>query len=247
MRLLLYNIRYGAGTGFSFHFPLPFYGYFRDTTNNTGRIADFIRSMELDIVGLVEVDGGTFRLGRQHQAAAIAGEAEYHLLYETKYAKGSLAHYMPVLSKQGNAILTRQRIIGYRFHYLNNGMKRLVIEAEFPDFTVFLVHLSLKFRQRHHQLKDLYEMVRQVEKPCIVAGDFNCLWGHRELDLFRAATGLQSANDRNHPSHPSFSPKRELDFILHSPQIRVTDFFTHPITYSDHVPLICDFEVAQAA
>jgi endonuclease/exonuclease/phosphatase family metal-dependent hydrolase len=75
----------------------------------------------------------------------------------------------------------------------------------------------------------------------IVAGDFNVLWGDRELELFLAATGLSNANDKGRPSHPSRAPKRQLDYILHSPDLLVENFSIPKVTFSDHAPLICDF------
>ena len=57
------------------------------------------------------------------------------------------------------------------------------------------------------------------------------------------ATGLVSANPEKKPSFPSRAPKRELDFILHSPELRVVHFQIPPVLYSDHAPLICDFEM----
>jgi endonuclease/exonuclease/phosphatase family metal-dependent hydrolase len=119
----------------------------------------------------------------------------------------------------------------------------LVIELELADFTIFLVHLSLKFRHRQYQLQDLHGMVQNVEKPVIVAGDFNVLWGDRELELFLAATGLKSANGQGQPSHPSRAPRRQLDYIFYSPEIVATDFQIPQVKFSDHAPLVCDFKV----
>jgi endonuclease/exonuclease/phosphatase family metal-dependent hydrolase len=247
MRFLLYNIRYGTGTGRTFHLPLPFSGYFRRTNGNFEKIRDFIQSEAPDIVGLVEVDSGSFRTDRSNQARTIARDLDHAHIFKSKYASRSMARKMPLLNKQGNAFLTNQQIVAKRFHYLNNGVKRLVIELELPEVSIFLVHLSLKFRHRQHQLQDLYAMVGQQPKPVIVAGDFNAFWGDRELSLFLAATGLENANGEGEPSHPARSPRRQLDFILHSPDIRVTDFRLPQVTFSDHIPLVCDFEVLKQA
>jgi len=83
-----------------------------------------------------------------------------------------MARKVPLLNKQGNAILTNQEIVSQKFHYFREGVKRLVIEMELADLSVFLVHLSLKFRHRQYQLQDLYTMTNNVKKPVIVAGDF---------------------------------------------------------------------------
>ena len=55
---------------------------------------------------------------------------------------------------------------------------------------------------------------------------------------------LRSANQDGLPSYPSRAPRKELDFILYGDGIKVTDFFIPNVKYSDHLPLVCDFEVA---
>jgi endonuclease/exonuclease/phosphatase (EEP) superfamily protein YafD len=42
----------------------------------------------------------------------------------------------------------------------------------------------LKFRHRKRQLQELHLMVKNVEKPVVVAGDFNVFRGGREFQLF---------------------------------------------------------------
>jgi endonuclease/exonuclease/phosphatase family metal-dependent hydrolase len=80
-----------------------------------------------------------------------------------------------------------------------------------------------------------------------VAGDFNSLWGEQEINLFLAATGLCNADSRKQPSFPSWAPRRHLDFVLHSPEVRVTGFSAPDVRFSDHLPLVCDFEIERTA
>jgi endonuclease/exonuclease/phosphatase family metal-dependent hydrolase len=243
MRLLLYNIRYGAGIGKRLHLPVPYSGYFKRTNGTLGKIIDFIKLVNPDIIGLLEVDSGSYRSEKINQAEAIAREMKQYHVYQSKYPSDSMAQMVPLVNKQGNAILTNQKIIAQRFHYFREGIKRLVIELELVDVNIFLVHLSLKFRHRQYQLQDLHEMIKNVDKPVLVAGDFNVFWGDRELELFLAATGLRSANGQGQPSHPSRAPRRQLDYIFHSPEILATDFQIPHVKLSDHVPLVCDFEI----
>ena len=52
----------------------------------------------------------------------------------------------------------------------------------------------------------------------------------------------------NTPTFPSRSPRWQLDFILHSPGIRVRHFeVLRNVRLSDHLPLVCDFEVCPPA
>jgi len=54
---------------------------------------------------------------------------------------------------------------------------------------------------------------------------------------------LRSANASSLPSYPSRSPRKELDFILYQEGIEVTYFDIPQVRHSDHLPLVCDFEV----
>ncbi len=241
MRFLLYNIRYATGAKLP---KLPWSGYFKRTGTHLGEITRFIRSVEPDIIGLVEVDGGSYRTRKSNQAQQIAQELGHYHTYQSKYAQNArFANRFPVVNKQGNAFITRDTIHHERFHYFSKGMKRLVIELELDSVVVFLVHLSLGYRVRHHQLRDLYDLVKGTAKPHIVAGDFNALWGEKEIDLFMAATGLSNVNRDRHPTFPSWSPKRHLDFILCSEGVQVDGFHIPAVTLSDHLPLVVDFHV----
>jgi endonuclease/exonuclease/phosphatase family metal-dependent hydrolase len=243
MRLLVYNMRYGAGAGARFHLPVPFGGYLKHTNENLENITAFIKSYKPDIVGLIEVDSGSFRARKLNQASVIAKALGHYHIFESKYDSASMIGRLPIVNKQVNAFLTNEKIKTQKFHYFRKGVKRLVIELELDDLTIFLVHLSLKFRHRQNQLHDLYQMVRKVTKPIIVAGDFNPMWGDNEIQLFLAASGLINANREALPSHPSRSPRRQIDFILHSSDIRVSRFEMPFVTFSDHLPLICDFDI----
>lgn len=247
MRFLLYNVRYGAGIGPRFHLPLPYSGYLKRTTCNLECIVSFIESVRPDIVGLVEIDIGSFRSEQVCQAEIIARQLGYFHVVESKYGIQGVARKVPVLNKQGNALLAREKIVEFRYHYFNEGFKRLVIEARLPEVTVFLVHLSLSYRNRRHQLQRLSQLISGVRGPLIVAGDFNVLWGNRELEFFLAASGLISANCEGLPSHPSRRPKRQLDYILHSPDLESSNFHIPQVFFSDHVPLICDFKLKSSA
>ena len=243
MRLLLYNIRYAVGGGASMHMPLPGAGYVLGNQTVLGDITKFIKSVDPDIVGLVEVDTGSIRSRKVNQAEKIAADLGMNTSYETKYGDNSLNQLLPIVRKQGNAFMAAPRVHGERFHYFDTGIKRLIIELEMDDYAIFLVHLSLKYRHRHLQLRRLYDLIQETEKPVVVAGDFNTFWGENEIYLFMKAAGLTSANTESLPTYPSRSPRKELDFVLYQDGINVTGFEVPEVRFSDHLPLICDFEL----
>ncbi|MGA9853436.1 MAG: endonuclease/exonuclease/phosphatase family protein [Gammaproteobacteria bacterium] len=244
MRLLLYNIRYATGHGPAFNFPLPGVGgYLRGTARNLERITEFIRSTNPDIAGLIEVDMGSVRASTVNQAEAIARATGLAPSYQNKYGRDSINQHLPIIRKQGNAFLTRQADAIQRFHYFDLGIKRLIIELETDELCLFLVHLSLKYRHRQHQMHHLVSLIRSARKPVIVAGDFNTLWGSEEIDMFAAAASLHSANVQNLPSWPSSRPSRQLDFVLYSQGIHMQHFEIPDVQLSDHLPLLFDFEL----
>ncbi len=242
MRFMVYNIRYGTGTGDEFHRPIPFSGYLRKTHVNVERLIHFFKKTAPDLIGLIEVDNGSYRFARACQAERIAEELGYEHVYRSKYGDDSFAQRVPVMNRQGNAFITNQNIKAKSFHFFERGVKRLVIELECEDFVVFLVHLSLRYRMRQEQLQQLHDLFHAAHKPVLVAGDFNALWGPRELDRFLQATGLISANPEHKPTFPSGRPRFELDFILHSDDIQINHFEIPNVKLSDHMPLLVDFE-----
>lgn len=243
MKFLLYNIRYATGHKNGYHLPLPYAGFFKKTESNLDKIVGFIDTIKPDVIGLIEVDSGSYRAGNYCQAHYIGNKLHYNHVVESKYGDNPIVQRVPVLNQQANALLTKKEIVRSRFIYFEEGIKRLVIQVELENIVIFIVHLSLKFRHRQQQLDQLHQLIKEVDKHVIVAGDFNTFWGNRELDLFLSATNLQNANLNNYPSHPSHSPHRQLDFILHSPELEAKNFHIPDVRFSDHSPLVCDIEI----
>ncbi len=246
MRLLLYNMRYGLGSGGALHWPLPGAGYILGNQANLLRIIHFIKAQQPDIVGLVEVDTGSFRANRINQVDAIAQSLGHFSTYQCKYGEGSLNQVLPIMRNQGNAFLSGSHTYIKKFHYFSKGIKKLIIELEFNNCIIFLVHLSLKYGHRHAQLHFLHDLVSRCSKPVVVTGDFNTFLGSREMGPFMKSAGLRNANVHGTPSYPSRAPRMELDFILYSSGIKITDFFIPDVGLSDHLPLVCDFEFCPA-
>ena len=224
MKFLLYNIRYGTGK----YLNQPFKhirGYLGHSVKHIYRIGKFINRYKPDLVGLVEVDLGSFRM------------------YQYKYEEDSQYMKFPMVRKQGNALLSKNPILREEFHYLDIGMKKLIIEVETEDVIVFLVHLALGGKTRQKQIVQLYNLVKNCKKPVIVAGDFNVFWGEEEIEMFLQASDLKNINTRKDPTFPSWNPKRELDFILCSKEIKVNSYEVIQTQLSDHLPILIDFDI----
>jgi hypothetical protein len=95
------------------------------------------------------------------------------------------------MSKQGNAVIASD-VVTERFHYLDVGVKRLVIEME-------LLGLHDLPRPPLGQIPstagaaspDLQSAAAGGQGRSMLAGDFNAFWGEDELELFLNATGLR--------------------------------------------------------
>lgn len=242
MKFLLYNIRYGTGK----YLNQPFKhirGYLSKSNWHLHKIGSLINRYKPDIVGLVEVDLGSFRMKSKNQAAVLARITRNNNVFQYKYEENSRYMKFPMVRKQGNALLLKDKIIRKSFHYLDSGMKKLIIEVETEKVVVFLVHLALGGKTRQKQIVQLYDLVKNASKPVIVAGDFNAFWGHEEITLFLHATELRNVNLKSTPTFPSWKPKKELDFILCSKEIKVNEFKVIQTKLSDHLPLFIDFDV----
>lgn len=245
---MLYNMRYGTGCGLKFHLPFPFGGFFRKTSHNLNSLIRFFREQKADVLGLVEIDAGSYRAGHRSQADIIARHLGKRPFCRSKYNRYSWWSRLPLMRKQSNAFLCGRPVVYERTHFLRRGVKRLVMELELEEVVIFIVHLALSRRCREAQLADLARLAKNARKPYLIAGDFNAFAGKVELKEFMKVLRLANANLDNAPTFPSRAPRWQLDFILHSPEIQVTHFeVARAVRLSDHLPLICDFEVRPTA
>ena len=242
-RFVLYNIRYGTGSGWRFHTPFPYRGYMRRTNRHFHSIVKFIDSLNPDFVGLIEVDGGSRRSRGINQAKSLASTLGHSYLFETKYTRPIFSRHLPIVRWQGNAFLAKDNILSRKFRYFDRGVKRLFMEVELDVCVVFLVHLSIKYAHRQDQLQELEQLIIHRKNPVIVAGDFNSFLGLRELTPFLESTGLKSANTTRLKTFPCRRPRMELDFIFHTPEIIIHDLAVPRVKLSDHLPLVCDFSL----
>lgn len=242
MRILFYNIRYGTGCGWSYHLPFPFAGFFRPARDGTERIGALLDDLDVDVACLCEVDGGSYRQGGRNQARSLAPRSWNHA-FAPKYGTSPLSR-LPLFSTQGNAVLSRLPIVASRENLFSRGVKRSFLEVEFPDFTVLLAHLSLGSGARRTQLEEIARRCRSLNRPLFVGGDFNLLRGSQELEPLLEATGLVDADATARPTFPSRRPTRRLDCLLTTPDVRVRTFDLPDVTLSDHLPLLCDVDIA---
>jgi len=245
MRFLVYNIAYGTGSpnGES-HRVLTSHRYIKTHDKHFEKIIDFIKEANADVIGLVEIDTGSYRTEYMNQVKKIADHLNHFHVCETKYGKKSLLRKVPYLRSQSNAILTALKNEESKFHFLPRGVKKLVIESKINNVSFFLVHLALTKNVRQIQLRYLEKIIPK-DRHVIVAGDFNTMQGSKELDRFMKKCGLINANSENHATYPAWNAQKELDYILCSEKIEISSFEVSKVKFSDHHPLIMEFETRE--
>lgn len=213
----------------------------RDGRRDPKRIAEVIRGLDCDVVGLQEVDS--------RGASAALDELERGTGMEAVAG----ATIVDPDGEYGNALLTTTRILERRRHDLTvNGREpRGAIEVRIeapsgPELSMIVTHLGLRRRERRRQVERLLEICGndRLRRPLVVAGDFNEWWPlGRSLGMLRSVLGSSPAV----PTFPAWRPVLALDRIWTTPlrpQSRVRAVRTALTgVASDHLPLIADLEL----
>jgi hypothetical protein len=242
MRLLVYNIAYGTGTAGGIGTVFSAHRYLRTREAYLDRIIDFIDGSDADVVGLVEIDTGSFRTGFIDQASLVAERLKHYSLCGVKYGRNSIGRHIPILRKQANAFFTRLDAAQENVYYFPVGFKKLILELHIAGIRFFLVHLALGHKTRQAQLDYLMKIAAINPEPVVIAGDFNAFDGAGEVERLMTMLDLYDPNREALPTYPSGNPKLRLDFVLCSRAIRSLRFTVPQIEFSDHLPIVFDFE-----
>jgi len=242
MRLLVYNIAYGTGTAGGIGTILTAHRYLRTKMSFLNEIIRFIDRSKADVVGLVEIDMGSFRTGFLDQTSLVASKLKHYTHCGVKYGQDSIGRSIPILRKQANAFFARQEAAQASAYYFPTGFKKLILELNIGGIRFFLVHLALKQKIREQQLSYLMKIAAINPGPVVIAGDFNTFAGTVEIEKIMETLNLYDPNTEQLPTFPSTNPKFRLDYILCSKSIRPVAFRVPEIECSDHLPLIFDFE-----
>ena len=244
MKFLVYNIAYGTGAPKNrLDQVLGLHRYLHTRRRHLEKVIDSIAGREPDVCGLLEVDNGSFRTGYLNQGDLIARALHQTVYSAVKYAPGSIPRKIPILRKQTNVFLTSKKLRPCAFHYLPHGMKRLALEIEVNGIRFFLLHLSLRRNVRQSQLSTLEELLKPLDQPFLIGGDFNAFAGTDELQIFMDGLKLRSANTANLPTFPAWKPEKQLDYILYSQGIEPVRCEVGSDQASDHLPVMFEFKL----
>lgn len=254
VRLICYNIEYCEGMPGRWYDYLKFWRTFFPPKHLDYKIVKALKQLHPDILALVEVDAGSFRSRWKDEAKIIFKKIKLSSFAEKiKYPIQGwmrLFHYIPILDMQENAVASRYKLYGVKYHSLNEGTKRMVIEVSVncpKKVTLLLAHLALGRKTRKKQLRELINIVNNIKNPVILMGDFNTFNGTKEINELLKKTHLNdkiSLDKKDLPfTEPAWHPSKRLDYILTSKEIKVKNYKIINYLFSDHLPLMIDFEV----
>ena len=208
------------------------------------RIADVLREINADLVGLQEV--------YRPQAHALAERLGVQVAMGPTRERDGLAY--------GNAVLTRLAVRGSRIFDLSQpdreprGGIRLDLELPHgPDrlLHLFNVHFGLKIRERASQVRMLVRehiLHDELTGPRVVVGDLN------EWFWFPGAVGRTLRRELHGPrirrTHPAPLPLFPLDRIYWDRGLDADGFRVHRSRLarvaSDHLPVVARLRLAPA-
>lgn len=239
VRLLSYNVQVGINTKKSMDYFTSSWKHFMPHSRrieNLKRLAKLIGGY--DIVGLQELDGGSFRSGFVNQAEYLAMAAGFDCWYD------KINRNMGPVAKHSMGVLSRFKPVSVERHDLPGFPGRGCLSVTYGkerELGIILAHLSLGKRARLKQVDFLCELISQFSNT-VLMGDLNCVPKSEEIERLKKKSGLKDYGTTR-PSYPSWDPVQRLDHILVSDGIKIRNAGVLPWSLSDHLPISMEIEI----
>ena len=101
--------------------------------------------------------------------------------------------------------------------------------------------LHENFRKRAVQADLLKQLIAASPYPTLVCGDFNSLpssYVYHTIKGDKLQDGFQTSGHGYMYTFKYFKHLLRIDYILHSPELNSTDYFSPDLNYSDHNPVV---------
>jgi endonuclease/exonuclease/phosphatase family metal-dependent hydrolase len=211
-----------------------------DGRQDPGRVAEVIRELDADIVGLQEVDSKPGEDSRFEQMRKLARASDFHVIPGVTILRDD-EHF-------GNVLLTGRRVREIRRLDLSlpgrepRGAIDVDLDVVGEPIRVIVTHLGLRPVERRVQVRKMLDVLRvEPDRITIVMGDINeWLPGSRPLRWLHRRLGRSPAPR----TFPAFFPLFALDRIWVWPRRALLSIRAHssPVARiaSDHLPLAAD-------
>jgi len=235
LSLLSFNMQVGVGTrryreyvtrGWRHVLPS------REVSDNLGRIGELL--VGHDIIGLQEIDAGSRRSRYRNQIEQLAEHAGFG------YWRVQVNRDLGRVAQHGLGLISRFTPFEVSEHKLPGrlpGRGALIARFGTRDnaLTVVVTHLALGAGSRARQLAAICALVSRDEHV-VIMGDTNCNAAELIADPVLAESNLR-VYDRPLPTFPSWRPRRGIDHILTSPNLKMCEARTLDVVLSDHRPV----------
>lgn len=219
IRLVAYNIRMGFGINGRF---------------DPDALAATIASQKPDVVALSEVDRGWFVNG---------GHDDLRLLADRL---GMRAIFAPAADAVwGDAVLTRLPVVSVRSEPLPKGgptgAQALSVVVKVGQSELGIVATHLQAPESSGQARRLAELAGRLAaggRPVVIAGDLNITPSSADFSTLTAAGFVDGlADERPEPTFPADNPREEIDHVLTTANLAVSNVVVPASVASDHRPV----------
>ncbi len=243
LRLLSYNIQTGIASTRPHHYLTQSWKHVLPHAQSLGNLAKIARLLnEYDMVALQEVDAGSLRSQFVNQAEYLAQYAGFpHWYCQTNRNLGRFAqHSTALLSKFHPSEVAQHKLPGLP----GRGAMLVRYGDKNASLVLLLIHLALGQRARLRQLAYISELVNAHEHV-VLMGDLNCQPDSIEMNILFKNTRLREpAQDLM--TFPSWRPQRNIDHILVTPGLQISNVKVLRHTFSDHLPIAVELSLPDA-
>lgn len=213
LRIATFNIRHGVGA---------------DGVLDLNRTAEVIRSLDAGLLALQELDRNLERSGFVDQPRELARRG------------GLSVHFAPAVEIRGGeygiALAAADDLDTefFRLPRVDGEEPRAAITARWQSLGIVATHLAREPGARDAQIHALARIARTIGPPAVVAGDLN--------QPRRGLGPLRRAGFDPGPRRATMGARRQIDYVLASPGVRIVDVRAVDTAASDHRPLVADIE-----
>ncbi len=200
------------------------------------RCAEVINKAKPAVVAVQELDSMTARYKGYYALGELAKRTGMHDYYapSIKYKGG----------KYGVGILSKEPVLSLKQYSLPCRKEpRTMLVAEFEKYYFICTHLSLNEEDRITSAGIIRDIIATLDKPVIIAGDFNAAPDSQSMKIFgEYSTVLSNPKQMTFPAN---EPNRCIDYIItnsKSVKGRNATVMVEPVA-SDHRPLYVDVKI----